>query len=128
LKSEPREAVFQYEFIEDLKFWIQHDRKRALRVLKLILDVLRDPFEGFVRPESLKHPASGTWSRRISQEHRLVYLIRTMRIDFLQARCHYQPPFLHPSRFLSIRRLVTLYVVPVQHQDYSWTLIARLLV
>ena len=84
-----RLAVFQPEFLEDLKFWVQHDRKTALRVIKLIEDVLRDPLEGIGKPEPLKYLAPGTWSRRITQEHRLVYLVRDERIDFLQARYHY---------------------------------------
>lgn len=84
-----RIAVFQPEFIDDLKFWVQNDRKTALRVLKLVEDILRDPFEGVGKPEPLKYLAPGTWSRRITQEHRLVYLVREMRIDFLQARFHY---------------------------------------
>ena len=82
-------AVFQPEFIEDLKYWIKSDQKVALRVIKLIEDIQRDPFEGIGKPEPLKHLAPGTWSRRITQEHRLVYLVSDMRIDFLQARYHY---------------------------------------
>lgn len=82
-------AVFQPEFIEDLRYWVQTDRKTALRVLKLVEAVLRDPFDGIGKPEPLKYLAAGAWSRRITQEHRLVYLIRDERIDFLQARYHY---------------------------------------
>jgi toxin YoeB len=89
LSSKDREAVFQSEFIEDLKFWVKNDRKTALRVIKLIEDILRDPFEGLGKPEPLKYLAPGTWSRRITQEHRIVYLVRDERIDFLQARYHY---------------------------------------
>ena len=50
---------------------------------------MRDPFSGIGKPEPLKHLATGTWSRRITQEHRLVYLVSGERIDFLQARYHY---------------------------------------
>lgn len=82
-------AVFQPEFIEDLKYWVENDRKTALRVLKLVEAVLRDPFDGIGKPEPLKYLAAGAWSRRITQEHRLVYLVRYERIDFLQARYHY---------------------------------------
>ena len=84
-----REAVFQPEFIEDLRYWVATDRKTALRTLKLVEAVLRDPFEGIGKPEPLKYLVQGTWSRRITQEHRLVYLVREQRIDFLQARYHY---------------------------------------
>jgi len=89
LANKDREAVFQPEFIEDLKYWVKNDRKTALRVIKLIEDILRDPFAGIGKPEPLKYLAPGTWSRRITQEHRIVYLVRDTRIDFLQARYHY---------------------------------------
>lgn len=55
----------------------------------MVKEVLKSPFEGIGRPEPLKHLAADTWSRRITQEHRLVYLVRKDRIDFLQARYHY---------------------------------------
>jgi toxin YoeB len=55
----------------------------------LIEAVLRDPVAGIGKPEPLKYVASGMWSRRLSQEHRLAYLVRDDRIDFLQARYHY---------------------------------------
>ena len=89
LTNKDRQAVFQPEFIEDLKYWVKNDRKTTLRVIKLIEDMLRDPFEGIGKPEPLKYLAPGTWSRRITQEHRIVYLVRDERIDFLQARYHY---------------------------------------
>ena len=89
MKNKDRQAVFQPEFIEDLKYWVKSDRKTALRVIKLIEEILRDPFAGIGKPEPLKYLAPGTWSRRITQEHRIVYLVRDTRIDFLQARYHY---------------------------------------
>jgi toxin YoeB len=85
----PREAVFQPEFREDLRFWVETDRKVALRVLDLVDDVLHEPFAGIGKPEALKHLLAGAWSGRVTQEHRLVYLVRGNRIDFLQARYHY---------------------------------------
>jgi toxin YoeB len=84
-----RAAVFQPEFIEDLRFWVQTDRKMALRVLDMLEAILRDPFSGVGKPEPLKYLSPGTWSRRLNQEHRIVYLVRDDRIDFLQARYHY---------------------------------------
>ncbi|MBA3072449.1 MAG: Txe/YoeB family addiction module toxin [Anaerolineae bacterium] len=84
-----RIAVFQPEFLEDLRYWVQTDRKMALRVLELVEAVLRDPFSGIGKPEPLKFIAPDTWSRRLNNEHRLVYLVRDERIDFLQARYHY---------------------------------------
>jgi toxin YoeB len=84
-----RAAVFQPEFREDLRHWVETDRRVALRAMDLIEAVLRDPFQGIGKPEPLKYLASGAWSRRLTQEHRLVYLVREDRIDFLQARYHY---------------------------------------
>jgi toxin YoeB len=89
LATKSREAVFQPEFIEDLTFWVETDRKTALRALKLVTAVLRDPFSGVGKPEPLKFLHPNTWSRRITQEHRLVYPVRDDRIDFLMARYHY---------------------------------------
>lgn len=84
-----REAVFQPEFRDDLCYWVKTDRKIALRALSIVEAVLRDPFTGIGRPEPLKYLISGTWSRRLTQEHRIVYLVSNERIDFLQARYHY---------------------------------------
>lgn len=84
-----RFAVFQDEFREDLRWWVETDRRTALRVLDLVEAVLRDPFAGIGKPEPLKYLGADVWSRRITQEHRLVYLIQGERIDFLQARYHY---------------------------------------
>ena len=83
-------AVFQPEFIEDLRFWVETDRKLALRAFDMIEAILRDPFDGIGKPEPLKYLTPGAWSRRLTQEHRIVYLVRDERIDFLQARYHYQ--------------------------------------
>ena len=84
-----RDAVFHPDFREDLRYWIKTDRSIALRVLELTEAVLRDAFGGIGRPEPLKHVLAGCWSRRITQEHRLVYRVSERRIDFLQARYHY---------------------------------------
>ena len=89
MSKKKREAVFQAEFIEDLRFWVKTDRKLALRTFELIESILRDPFEGIGKPELLKYLAPGVWSRRLTDEHRIVYLVREDRIDFLQARYHY---------------------------------------
>jgi toxin YoeB len=93
-KGEPtslagREAVFDRDFLDDLRFWIETDRKTALRVLQIVEAVLREPFSGIGKPEPLKHLLTGAWSRRVTQEHRLVYLVEQGRIRFLQARYHY---------------------------------------
>lgn len=84
-----REAVFHIEFRQDLQHWISTDRKTALRIIELIEAVLWDPFDGIGKPEPLKYVLAGCWSRRITQEHRLVYRVGEKRVDFLQARYHY---------------------------------------
>jgi toxin YoeB len=84
-----RDAVFQQEFREDLRFWVETERRTALRVLTLVEAVMRDPFAGIGKPEPLKYLGPGVWSRRITQEHRLVYVVSDTRIDFIQARYHY---------------------------------------
>ena len=84
-----REAVFQPEFREDLRWWVETDRSIALRILVLVEAVLSDPFHGIGKPEPLKYRLAGAWSRRITQEHRLVYKVAPRRVDFLQARFHY---------------------------------------
>jgi len=84
-----REAVFQMEIIEDLRYGFETDRKLAKRAFDLIEAILRDPFTGIGKPEPLKYLAPGVWSRRLTDEHRVVYLVRQDRIDFLQARYHY---------------------------------------
>lgn len=89
MRNKLREAVFQPEFREDLRYWVEVDRKTALRAFALIKAVMRDPFTGIGKPEPLKYLSPSVWSRRLTQEHRLVYLAREERIDFLQARYHY---------------------------------------
>ena len=84
-----REAVFQPELREDLKYWVETDRRTALRIFKLIEAVMRDPFQGIGKPEPLKFLGSGVWSRRITQEHLLVYVVGQDRIDCVQGHYHY---------------------------------------
>jgi toxin YoeB len=88
-RQRDREAVFHPEFREDLRWWVETDRKVALRALELVEASLRDPTKGIGKPEPLRYQLAGAWSRRITQEHRLVYRISGTRIDFLQARYHY---------------------------------------
>ncbi len=85
----PREAVFHPEFREDLEYWVKTDRKTALRAFKLIEAIMRDPFEGLGKPEPLKYLDANTWSRRLTQEHRIVYRVTSNRVEFLQGRYHY---------------------------------------
>lgn len=87
--SARREAAFDAGFIQDLRYWVATDRRVALRALELVEAILRDPFQGIGKPEPLKYLAPGTWSRRLTQEHRVVYLVTAERVHFLQGRYHY---------------------------------------
>lgn len=89
MPSVEREAIFHPEFREDLRYWVHNERRTALRILDLVEAVLRDPFSGLGKPEPLKYVLAGCGSRRITQEHRLVYRVSGHRIDFLQAKYHY---------------------------------------
>ena len=77
------------QFREDLRFWIETDRKLAIRLLTIVDDVERSPFKGIGKPEPLKHIGADLWSRRLNQEHRVVYLVEHERIVFISARYHY---------------------------------------
>jgi toxin YoeB len=85
----PLRAEFHAKFREDLRFWVETDRRIASRLLELVEAALREPFAGLGKPEPLKRELAGAWSRRITDEHRLVYLVKDDRIEFLQARNHY---------------------------------------
>jgi toxin YoeB len=89
-RQDARVAVVSTHFCEDLRRWIETDRKTALRVLDLMTAILDDPFKGIGKPEPLRHDFAGSWSRRINQEHRIVYRVFADRIEFVQARYHYE--------------------------------------
>jgi len=74
---------------EDLAWWVKTDRKKALRIIKLIEAVQRQPFAGMGKPEPLRHELAGCWSRRIDGEHRLVYQVLEDKIRILACRYHY---------------------------------------
>ena len=74
---------------EDYTYWQSADRRILKRINLLIDACLRDPFEGIGKPEQLKYGAQGSWSRRINEEHRLVYLVAGEDLVILQARYHY---------------------------------------
>ena len=84
-----RSLEFDVAAFEDLAWWIQQDRNKALRIVNLIKDVQRDPFKGIGKPELLRHELKGCWSRRIDQEHRLVYQVVDNKIRILACRYHY---------------------------------------
>jgi len=77
------------QFPEDLRHWVSTDPRVAERILKLVEEIRRDPFRGTGKPEPLKHLGSGILSRRITQEHRLIYLVESGTVTLLQCRYHY---------------------------------------
>ena len=81
--------LFTEQSWSDYLYWQGNDKKILKRINILIKDIKRNPFKGIGKPEPLKHLAPGVWSRRITQEHRLVYFVRDRRVDFLQCRYHY---------------------------------------
>lgn len=84
-----RSLIFDKDAFEDLEWWVREDRKTALRIIKLIQQLPDDPFRGIGKPEPLKHELSGCWSRRIDEEHRLVYQVQGDFIRILACRYHY---------------------------------------
>ncbi len=74
---------------KDLAWWVKKNRKQALRIVKLIEAIQRQPFEGIGKPEPLKHELAGCWSRRIDKEHRLVYQVLDDKIRIIACRYHY---------------------------------------
>ena len=81
--------MLQDECLEDLRYWVDTNRKLALRTLDLMEACLREPYTGIGKPEHLKQLGGNVWSRRISDVDRLVYEVFDDRVAFLQARYHY---------------------------------------
>jgi len=81
--------VFADAAWEDDLYWQKQDRKMLERINKLIRDIQREPFVGVGKPEPLKHALSGFWSRRITDEHRIVYRIEGDELQIVQLRFHY---------------------------------------
>ncbi|MBL9080482.1 MAG: Txe/YoeB family addiction module toxin [Planctomycetales bacterium] len=80
---------FDSTALEDLVWWVQTDRRKAVRLLRLIQETEKDPFGGIGKPEPLKHELAGCWSKRIDDEHRLVYEVTDTKIRVLACRYHY---------------------------------------
>jgi toxin YoeB len=74
---------------DDFQYWLEADRKLARRIVRLIGEIQRTPFVGVGKPEPLKGDLSGYWSRRITDEHRVVYRVADDEVRVLQARYHY---------------------------------------
>ena len=84
-----RDLIFDPAAFEDLAWWIQKDRKKALRIMQLIQQIQATPFTGIGKPEPLRHDLAGCWSRRIDEQHRLVYQVQQELVRILACRYHY---------------------------------------
>ena len=84
-----RVVIFDAQFRDDLRWWAKKERKICDRVLDLVEATIADPIKGIGKPEKLKYLPGSRWSRRITQEHRLVYQVSNDKLIFLQCRYHY---------------------------------------
>jgi toxin YoeB len=84
-----RALEFHPSAFDDLAWWIAQDRAQSLRIIRLIREIQREPFSGLGKPEPLKYEFSSCWSRRIDQEHRLVYQVFPEKIRIVACRYHY---------------------------------------
>ena len=82
-------VIFADEAWEDYLYWQKHDKQMVERINKLIKEIQREPFAGIGKPEALKHALAGFWSRRITDEHRIVYRIEGSALLIAQLRFHY---------------------------------------
>ena len=89
MRSSARNLEFEPEAFEDLAWWIEHDRKKTRRILSLLREIQRSPFQGTGKPEPLKGDLSGAWSRRIDRRHRIVYSVFEEKILIIACRGHY---------------------------------------
>lgn len=81
--------VFSPQAWEDYQHWVQTDRKLVKRINDVIKDTVRSPYEGIGKPEPLRHALAGFWSRRINDEHRMVYRVAGNNLEIAQLRFHY---------------------------------------
>ena len=85
MKLEFKESAFT-----DFQFWIKNDKRKAVRILELLEDIEKHPFEGIGKPEQLKYQLKGMWSRRIDLEHRLIYTVDNDTIIIYSCKYHYK--------------------------------------
>ena len=81
--------VFSPQAWEDYQHWVRTDRKLVRRINELIKDTVRNPHDGIGKPEPLRHALAGFWSRRINDEHRMVYRVAGKNLEIAQLRFHY---------------------------------------
>jgi len=84
-----KKIVFEASAFEDYNEWSRSDKQINAKIIQLIRDINRSPFAGLGKPEPLKHELSGYWSRRINDEHRLVYKVTDDAIVIISCRYHY---------------------------------------
>ena len=82
-------VTFTPTALDDLRYWLKTDKRQADRVLALLEEIRRTPFEGTGKPEPLRFQLAGCWSRRIDREHRLVYQVEEAEIVVIACRYHY---------------------------------------
>ncbi len=85
-----RRVVFEAKAFDDFTNWSTQDKKIYRKIIQLIKDVQRNPFEGLGKPEPLKHELQGYWSRRIDLEHRLVYTVTDDEVIIIACKYHYK--------------------------------------
>jgi toxin YoeB len=84
------EIIYQPKALDDLKFWKRSGQKQIQeKILTLLQSIQESPFEGIGKPEALKHNWTGMWSRRINNEHRLIYEIKNEEIHIYSLKDHY---------------------------------------
>ncbi|MDQ2745687.1 MAG: Txe/YoeB family addiction module toxin [Acidobacteriota bacterium] len=83
------EVGFLPQAFDDMNYWAATDRNLLLKIFELIKDIKRSPFSGIGKPEPLKHQLKGLWSRRITQEHRLIYRVDKEELIIVSCRFHY---------------------------------------
>ena len=88
-EPKPRTRVLHPQFEADVAYWRRTDPKLAKRLRRIIDNVLADPFDGIAKPEPLRGDLAGYWSRRLTQEHRIVYRVTEKTVEFFTARSHY---------------------------------------
>jgi toxin YoeB len=84
-----RKVAFLTRSFDEFNPWAIKDKKIYTKIVNIIKDIQRDPFSGIGKPEALKHDLSGFWSRRITQEHRLVYSVSDEEIVIVSCKFHY---------------------------------------
>ena len=85
-----KRIIFESTTFDDYNYWASHDKKIYKKIVQIIKDILRTPFEGIGKPEPLKHSLAGYWSRRINGEHRIVYKATSDSIFIVSCRYHYK--------------------------------------